>query len=270
MSLTPALSTTKLPANYLQTLLAGDRAACRTLINDALACGLTPYELLNDLVWPTMELMQSRYKDDTITLAAFNLGTRLNRSVAEQLTGTLDRKSPNGKKVLLFCGNDEPEELGGQICADLFEADGYTVLFAGGGVPDDEVLKLIGDHRPDFLVMFATLPTNVPGVRRLIDYLREVNSCPEMQVLCCGGIYKRAEGLAEEIGADLYAPDAAGAVMVASANPTRKAELPAQTVGRTRRPRKAGGAAVATPAAADVRKITAPTRIAPKPHSEAA
>lgn len=260
MSLTPALSTTKLSTNYLNTLLAGDRAACRKLVNDALAVGLTPYELLNDLVWPTMELMQSRYKDDNITLAALNLGTRLNRAVADQLTAALERKPENGKKVLLFCGNDEPEELGGQICADLFEADGYTVLFAGGGVPDDEVLKLIGDHRPDFLVMFATLPTNVPGVRRLIDYLREVNSCPDMQVLCCGGIYKRAEGLAEEIGADLYAPDGAGAVTVANANPTKKAELPPQTVGRTRRPRKA----------TDVRKATSPTRIAPKPHSEAA
>jgi methanogenic corrinoid protein MtbC1 len=262
MSLTPALSSTQIPAKYLQTLLAGNRAACRDLINAALVAGLSAYELLNDLVWPTMERMQSLYKDDNITLAALNIGTRLNRAIAEQLTGTLERKDPNGKKVLLFCGNNEPEELGGQICADLFEADGYTVLFAGGGVPDDEVLKLIGEHRPELLVMFATLPTNVPGVRRLIDYLREVNSCPDMQILCCGGIYKRAEGLAEEIGADLYAPDAAGAVMVANANPSKKAESTQQTVGRTRRAKKA--------TALDARKMAAPTRIAPQPRTEAA
>src|SRR5262249_42711801 len=133
----------------------------------------------------------------------------------------------------------EPEELGGQICADLFEAAGYTVLFAGGGVPDDEVLKLIGEFRPDLLVMFSTLPSGVPSVRKLIDYLRDVNSCPNMQVMCCGGIYKRAEGLAEKIGADLSAPDAATAVDIASENPTRKATVDQQTVGRTRRIRKA-------------------------------
>ena len=78
-------------------------------------------------------------------------------------------------------------------------------------MPEDEVLKLIGDIRPDLLVMFGTLPSGVPAVRKLIDYLREVNSCPDMQVMCCGGIYKRAEGLAEEIGADLYAPGCASA-----------------------------------------------------------
>jgi hypothetical protein len=60
-----------------------------------------------------------------------------------------------------------------------------------------------------------------------------------MQVMCCGGIYKRAEGLAEEIGADLYAPDGAAAVKIAAANPTRKATVEQQTVGRTRRIRKA-------------------------------
>jgi hypothetical protein len=57
--------------------------------------------------------------------------------------------------------------------------------------------------------------------------------------MCCGGIYKRAEGLAEEIGADLFAPDAADAVTVANNNPTRKATVDQQTVGRTRRSRKA-------------------------------
>jgi hypothetical protein len=89
------------------------------------------------------------------------------------------------------------------------------------------------------MVMFATLPSGVPNVRKLIDYLREVNSCPNMQIMCCGGIYKRAEGLSEEIGADLYAPDAAEAVNIASQSPQRRATVDQQTVGRMRRIRRA-------------------------------
>src|SRR5207244_7219818 len=163
--------------------------------------------------------------------------------------------------ALILCGGDEPEELGGQICADLCESRGYVVRFAGGGVPNDEVLKLIGEVRPNLLVMFGTLPSGVPAVRKLIDYLREVNSCPNMQVMCCGGIYKRAEGLAEEIGADLYAPDAAEAVLVANDHPTRKATVDQQTVGRTRRIRKAEARKAQTATV---------TRIAPAPVSPAA
>lgn len=231
---TPALA-----QKYIEPLLRGERDACRRLIEESLAAGITPADLLNQLVWPTMEKVQELYRDDRINQSSVNLATRLNRSITDQLTARLPRGASKGKKVLIFCGDDEPEELGGQICADLFECDGWDVKFAGGGVPEDEVLSMIGNERPDLLVMFGTLPAGVPAVRKLIDYLRDVNACPEMQVMCCGGIYKRAEGLAEEIGADLFAAEASDAIRVANENPTKKATVDQQTVGRMRRIRKA-------------------------------
>lgn len=236
---TSAACYTTLAQRYVEPLIAGDRSAARGVIEVALEQGNTAYELLNRLVWPTMEKLQALYREDRLSIGSLNLATRLNRSVTDQLCAKLPRAAAKGKTVLIFCGDDEPEELGGQICADLFESDGYEVKFAGGGVPQDEVLQLIGNVRPDLLVMFGTLPSGVPQVRKLIDYLRDVNSCPDMQIMCCGGIYKRAEGLAEEIGADLYAPDAAEAVTTANGNPTRRATVDQQTVGRMRRIRKA-------------------------------
>jgi methanogenic corrinoid protein MtbC1 len=209
------------------------------VIDQSLSHGVSEYDLLTKLIWPTMELVQTLYREDRITQSTLNLATRLNRTLTDQLASKLPRAASNGRKVLIFCGDAEPEELGGQLCADLFESDGWTVRFCGGGVPNDEVLKLIGDQRPDLLVMYGTLPSAVPAVRKLIDYLREVNSCPDMQVMCCGGIYKRAEGLAEEIGADLFAPDAASAVAVAEEQREKRASFEQQTVGRTRRIRKA-------------------------------
>ncbi len=228
-----------LSQHYVEALTAGDREIARRVIDTALEDGSSAHELLSQLIWPTMESLQGLYREDRISISSLNMATRLNRSITDQLCARLTRAASNGKKVLIFCGNDEPEELGGQICADLFESDGWEVKFAGGGVPEDEVLQLIGNVRPDLLVMFGTLPNGVPQVRKLIDYLRDVNSCPDMQIMCCGGIYKRAEGLAEEIGADLYAPDADEAVSAANQNPSRRATVDQQTVGRMRRIRKA-------------------------------
>lgn len=245
-----ALSTTAAAGNaipveiarrYLESLLNGDRAESRQIVADASQTieNVGAYELLTGLVYPTMELVQQLYRDDRITQTQLNLSTRLNRSIADQLTAQLPVATANGRKALIVCGNAEPEELGGQICADLFESGGWNVKFIGGGVPDDEVLKLVGEYRPDLLVFFATLPQGMPGVRKMIDYIREVNALPAMQIMCCGGIYKRAEGLAEEIGADLFAEDAASAVHVAEENPARRASVEQQTVGRTRRIKKA-------------------------------
>src|SRR4051794_4439387 len=223
-----------LSQQYLEPLLTGDRDACRGVIDQALARGGGEYDLPTKLIWPTMELVQTLYREDRITQSTLNLATRLNRTLTDQLAAKLPRAASNGRKVMIFCGDNEPEELGGQLCADLFESNGWTVRFGGGGVPNDEVLKLIGDQRPDLLVMYGTLPSAVPAVRKLIDYLREGNSCPDMQGMCCGGIYKRAEGLSEEIGADLFAPDAASAVGVAKDQREKRASFEQQTVGRTR------------------------------------
>src|SRR6476661_5422597 len=135
-----------LAQSYLENLLAGDRVACRKIIDGAIESGTSTHELVTGLVWQTMELLQSLYRDDRISIANLNLATRLNRSITDQLCGSLQRAAAKDKKVLIFCGDDEPEELGGQICAELFESAGWTVRFAGGGVPEDEVLKMIGEE----------------------------------------------------------------------------------------------------------------------------
>ena len=59
---TPAcgLIPTPLAQSYLETLLAGERVACRQLIEDAQTGGIEAYDLLTQLVWPTMELLQQR------------------------------------------------------------------------------------------------------------------------------------------------------------------------------------------------------------------
>ena len=236
---TPTLTDTPLFQHYIETLLSGDRPRCRQLIEKAADCGVGARQILLELCWPAMEAIRQLYKDHRISLAAEHMATRLNRACVDRVTGELPIAEPNGRKVLLTCGGAEAEELGGQITADLFEAAGYEVKFLGGGIPNDELNHLVGLWRPNLLVMFATLASDMPAARQFIDQLREHGSQPDLQVMCCGGIYKRAEGLAEEIGADLIAFDAEDAVETAIVNPHRRATAEQQTVGRGRRDRAA-------------------------------
>lgn len=233
------LTQTPLFQHYVQTLLGGDRPACRQIIEKAADCGVGARQLLLELCWPAQEAIRELYKEHRISLASHHMATRLNRATVDRICGSLSMEAEIGRKVLLICGDNEPEELGGQITADLFEAAGFEVKFLGGGIPNDEVLHILGHWRPDLLCLFATMPQDMPAVRKLIDYLRDVNSQPNLQVMCCGGIYKRADGLAEEIGADLFARDAEDAIRVALESPGRRATVDQQTVGRTRRIRKA-------------------------------
>ena len=53
---------------------------------------LDAYDLLNGLVWPTMELLQSSTATTASRISSLNLATRLNRTITDQLCRQLDRK----------------------------------------------------------------------------------------------------------------------------------------------------------------------------------
>lgn len=231
------LCDTPLFQHFAEALLSGDRPACRRLIDQAGECGVPARRVLLELCWPAMESIRELYRENKISLVAEHMATRLNRVVVDRVTADLPQQASTGQRVLVLCGDAQGEELGGQIVADLFEGEGHEVKFLGGGIPADEVNHLVGLWRPDLLVMFATLPAEMPNARALIDLLRDHGTCPDMQVLCCGGIYKRAPGLGEEVGADLVACDADDAVRVFDENPGVKATAAQQTVGRNRRGR---------------------------------
>jgi methanogenic corrinoid protein MtbC1 len=201
---------------YLEPLLAGDRVACRVLVHERLKQSVDPAKIYFEVLWPAMQEVSRLYQSDRINGAAEHMATRINRSVADQVQLSLPRHPANGKRMVIACADDEPEELGAQMCADLFESRGWDVYFLGGGVPNDEVLSLLGQLRPNMLLLFGTQPSGVPAVRRLIDLIREVGANPTMNIMVSGGVFNRAEDLWKEVNADVFAPSAKDALDMAN------------------------------------------------------
>jgi methanogenic corrinoid protein MtbC1 len=231
---------------YLEHLFLGRRAEARELLFAAQDRGITSCKLLTKIIWPAMEQIGKLYRNNQIPRITEHMATRINRTLADQLQACMRRDPKNGKRIVVSCGEGEAEELGAQIIADLFEAHGWSVWFLGSGVPNDEILPFVGKVRPDVLCIYGTRPEGVPGTRRLIDLIREVNVCKQMQVMVVGGVFNRAEGLAEEIHADLSAATAEDALKIAEQHPVRVPQPDLPQPGR-RRKRKA-------PASAQMRK----------------
>lgn len=205
----------QLVEQYVAHLLAGNRPASRNLVAEQIRMLDDPEGLYFDLLWPAMERIEKLYRGHRINAAAEHMATRINRNMADQLQTHLLQQEANGQRMVICCADGEPEELGAQMCADLFESRGWETFFLGGGVPNDEILTLVGQIRPAILLVFGTTPTGVPGVRRLIDLIREVDAHPTMNILVSGGVFNRAEGLWKEIHADLYARSAWEALAIA-------------------------------------------------------
>jgi methanogenic corrinoid protein MtbC1 len=220
---------------YLEHLFVGKRCEAREMVMAAHDRGLSAAKLLRSLIWPAMEQMERLYRENHISRIVEHMATRINRMIADQLQGMLARQPKSGRRIVVACGDGEIEELGAQVVADLFEAEGWSVWFLGSGVPNDEVLQFVGKVKPDILCIYGTQPVGVPNVRRLIQMVREVGACDEMQVLVTGGVFNRAEGLADEVKADLHAPDVREALRVVAEHPVRIPKPDVPEPGRRRK-----------------------------------
>ncbi len=234
---------------FFGILVSGDRPAARRLISDQFEAGVPATRVLSDLLWPTHELIERMYRSDHLSKLSYHFSTRLLRMLVDQSSAKLQFGPSNGQRVFVSCGQAEGDELGAQMAVDLLETAGYSVTFAGGGLPSDEIRELVHERQPDILLMFASSPADLPGIREIIDSMTEIGACRKVRIAVGGGVFNRAEGLAEEIGAHIWATSPmemveillTGEVLQEGRTPQPKVAAPAPR--QARRPVKAREAA---------------------------
>ncbi len=221
---------------FFTAVISGNRPEARALVDEVLEADCSAEQILANLYWPTLQQVSNLHRNDQLSELSYHYATRLLRMLVDQMQPRLQTRAANGQRVLLTCGEEESEEMAAQMAADLLEAAGYTVLFAGGGIANDELVAQLGEVQADKLVIFGALPATVPQTRLLIDRLHEIGVAPKVQVIVGGGVFNRAEGLAEEIGADLWAAEPSELVEVIETQSDRRMTADQRTVGRKRRP----------------------------------
>ncbi|MBL0920560.1 MAG: cobalamin B12-binding domain-containing protein [Phycisphaerales bacterium] len=218
-----------------EALIAGDRPASRRVVEDACGRGATPEQLVSDIFWPTYEIIQRSHREDRMTTLAHHLATRLLRVLVDQAAANFTAQPTNARTIFAVCGPTDADELAAQMAVDLLEAQGFSVAFAGGGIARDEILEQVQERRPDILLLFASAPNDLPNIRTLVDTMHEIGACRETQIAVGGGVFNRAEGLAEEIGADVWATSPTELVAVLANKVHQRARADQRTVGRKRR-----------------------------------
>jgi len=231
-------------ARYLEPLLRGDRKGCRSVIEEALQSGIPANSVYINIVWPVMCEIEKLLRADKITPVQEHLATRVNRTIVDQLQNKLPRRPRRNKKIAVCCAPEELQELGAQIISDLFESDGWEVRFLGGGLTNDDILAFINEYAPAVLSIHGTAPKQAPDVRRLIDTIKSVNAWPDMRIMVSGGLFDRAEGLWQEMEADLYAATPVEALELAASD-APPAPPEQRTINRRRRRKPAAPREVA-------------------------
>jgi len=224
---------------FFDALVAGDRAKAREVVNETIRDRVPVERLVLDLYWPSYQRVQQLHRSDQLSELAHHMATRLLRTLVDQAALRYERRAPIDRRVFAVCGPSEPDELAAQMSVDLLEGAGFPVAFAGGGIARDEIISHVQSQQPDVLLIFASAPGDLPDIRSMIDGFAANGACENLQVVVGGGVFARAEGLAEEIGADLWADSPGELVERMIREPQRRAKPSQRTVGRNKRTRSA-------------------------------
>jgi 5-methyltetrahydrofolate--homocysteine methyltransferase len=111
------------------------------------------------------------------------------------------------EKGLLVIGavKEDLHDIGKNIVTIMFEGAGYKVIDLGLDVSTEKYISAIEEHKPDFIGLAALLTTTMPHMRDTTQAIKE--KYPHIKVIVGGAPVTQA--FANEIGADIYAADAA-------------------------------------------------------------
>jgi methanogenic corrinoid protein MtbC1 len=186
----------------LVLLMQGDRVGCRDFLRERLNDGRSPLDILEEDLWPACSLIDGLSRRDRIGAVHAHCATLLLGHLVQRVEMGLARRQPRFRSVLVTSGQKPLEELAAEIFAGLAEADGFDIVFLGGGVESDDMFGEIGSRSPDFVVSYAAAGQDAARLRRLLGSLRDQKPVPGLRIGVGGGVFSRAPGLGEELGVD--------------------------------------------------------------------
>jgi methylmalonyl-CoA mutase cobalamin-binding domain/chain len=104
-------------------------------------------------------------------------------------------------------------DIGKNLVAALLEGGGFEVIDLGVNVPPEKFIEAIKEKKAQIVAISALLTTTMPAIKTTIDALAQAGVRKQVRVLVGGA--PLTQRYADEIGADGYSDNAAGAVTLA-------------------------------------------------------
>ncbi len=196
-----------------RALRTGDADGAEAATRQALESGADPLALIQQVVVPTLTEVGNDFQEFRIFLpelmkageAAKRAGALLEEAIAAQ-----GKASVSLGTVVIGTVENDVHDIGKNIVATLLKAHGFKVVDLGRNVAPSVFLDAAERERADIVAMSSLMTTTRPAQRSTIDLFRQTGQRARYKIIVGGGSVNQQ--WADEIGADGYAADAAGAV----------------------------------------------------------
>jgi 5-methyltetrahydrofolate--homocysteine methyltransferase len=207
-----------LAAELSQALEKGQSDQAAKLTQQALDQGMQPLDIVQKILVPTLTDVGNRFQNFEIFLPELMMaGEAAEKVTALVEKATLDAGEPSLSQGIVILGQVEGDmhDIGRNIVGTLLNSHGFKVIDLGRDVPASAFLEAAEKENADIVALSALMTTTLPAQKRTISLFSEVQKREDYYIIVGGGAVSNS--WSEEIGADGYSPDAAGAVELCKA-----------------------------------------------------
>ena len=195
-------------------VLEGDKDGILPLVEEGLAQGQDPMEMLSQFLIPAIEEVGRLFGEGIYFLPQLMLSATAMKKAFARLKPEIQKAKAGAAEIgtiVLATVQGDIHDIGKNIVAVLLENYGFKVVDLGRDVKNERVLEEARRVGADMVGLSALMTTTMPQMKRVIElFAQEGFDCP---VLVGGAATTRA--FAEEIGARGYGRDAQEAVTLA-------------------------------------------------------
>lgn len=194
-----------------QRLYEGKAPEVKQMTEDALAEGLAVEDVLQEGLIAGMSVVGEDFKHNRLYVPQVLIAARAMKAGLAVLQPLLTEggATRSAGTIVLGTVKGDLHDIGKNLVGMMAEGAGYTIVDLGVDVKAEAFVAAVKEHGAGIVGMSALLTTTMPYMKTVIDTFRE-KQIDDVR-FCVGGA-PVSEMFADEIGADGYAADAAGAV----------------------------------------------------------
>ncbi|EHQ90448.1 corrinoid protein [Desulfosporosinus youngiae] len=201
----------------LKAIESGKKKMMKTLVEEALAEGCQPIDILNQGMIQAMSIVGEKFKANEIYVPEMLVAARAMKEGVELLKPHLagGQTAVLGKFIVGTVEGDL-HDIGKNLVAMMVESAGYAVIDLGVDVSAEKFIEAIKANPDCNLVgLSALLTTTMPSLKQSVAAIIEAGLKDQVKIMVGGAPI--TQEFADQIGADAFAADAASAAAIAKA-----------------------------------------------------
>ena len=189
-----------------ENLIDGDMNAVTAGVNKALEEGIGAGEILSKALISGMTEVGQLFEDGEFFVPEMLIAARAMQAGVGILKPKLVEEDvkPLGKIVIGTVKGDL-HDIGKNLVGMMLEGVGFEVVDLGTDVSPEKFVEAVKEHEAGFVGMSALLTTTMPSMKSCVEALKEAGVRDHVSVMIGGAPV--TQNYADEIGADIYAPD---------------------------------------------------------------